>query len=181
MGEKNHSLIQIIINSIKIACFSWNAAVLPYYFIKYSPTTWLCRMQVEVLLFWALELSACSKKYPFVHSFTQLECLNIGIHEYLGKSLNISENSQLSHFFNIFFSQLVPKVITKNDHKSAVCLGKRQTWKPCNFLQKFCHYLKCGLDRKTMEKRPWHLTHLNMHFYVHSILVILTGKTQRGR
>lgn len=61
-------------------------------------------MQVEALLFWALELSACSKKYPFVHSFTQSECLNIGIHEYLGQSLNISENSQLSHFFNFFFS-----------------------------------------------------------------------------
>lgn len=43
------------------------------------------------------------KKYPFVHLFTQFECLNIGIHEYLGKSLHISENSQLSLFVKVFF------------------------------------------------------------------------------
>lgn len=53
-------------------------------------------MQVDVHLFLVFWVSACLKKYtppPFVHSFTQFECLNIGIHEYLGQSLNIPKNN----------------------------------------------------------------------------------------
>lgn len=48
-------------------------------------------------------LKKTKKQNTFVHSFTLFEGLNIGIHEYLGQSLTIPENSQLSHFFNVFF------------------------------------------------------------------------------
>lgn len=45
-----------------------------------------------------------TKQNTSVHSFTLFEGLNIDIHEYLGQSLNIPENNQLSHFFNVFFT-----------------------------------------------------------------------------
>jgi hypothetical protein len=67
--------------------------------------------------------------------------VNVGIYEYLGQSLNIPENSQLSHFFNVL-SQLMPEAITKSDHKSAVCLGKKTDLKGIQFSSKFPQLFK---------------------------------------
>lgn len=58
---------------------------------------------IEVLA----KTTATTRKYPCAYSFTQFEYGNFAIHEYLGQSLHTSENSQLSHFFNVLFQLIL--------------------------------------------------------------------------